>query len=512
MFTSKKIFAFFIFLSIFLHVFPVSAEERKIAVLPFDNLSKDKDFDWVKEAISETLTTKFANAGLPTLERSNMKKVLEEISLSQSSDISDEKTAIKVGQMHGAGILVIGAFQKSGSVCRITARLVDTETGEIIKAVEKTGSFDGASLFKLQDEVAYALIGESEVAGKFKKVQKVNYDVYNQVVEIIKKEYVHDIDLDTSNAPDIEDLINQIDEFSSFQSKKEVEEMKALNSQGLIGIGITIRKDAGTIVVINAIGRSPASRAGIRSGDSIVEINGESTKGMSLIDVVFRIRGTEGTSVTLKILTDEAETRTVSVIREKITFVSVDKSKMLDKRTAYIKMQMFSTTASQELLEELKRLKKKGMRRLILDLRNNSGGMLQAGWDVADIFLNKGRVLARTETRLTQLPFEFKSENKKTISIPVVILINKGTSGTAEIVSAALKDNKRATLMGERTFGIGRMDGYYPLVDGSALRFTIAFYLTPESHVIEKAGVEPDIVCSEKEDDLIKRALEFFSK
>ncbi|MBN1522136.1 MAG: PDZ domain-containing protein [Candidatus Aureabacteria bacterium] len=491
----------------------VLAEEKKVAVLPFENLTRDESLDWLKSAISETLTTKFINAGIPTLERMNIQKILEEIHFTQRKDLADETTAIEAGKLHGAALLVLGAFQRSGDFIRITARFVDTESGEISKAVEETGLIEGLGLFQIQDKVAYSLIREK--GGKIEQKGSVNLidsPVYDQIVRLIKENYIHEIAINTSKAPDVEDLINQLDPYSMHLTKEQYDEVMTETSGSFAGIGVEIQVKEGVLTVVTPIDGTPAFHAGLKSGDRIMQIDGVSTEGMTLPQAVKRLRGEPGTRVTLNIERDnEEKTRIVTLVRSQIKITSVHQPRMLDRRAGYVRLSMFSTITPEELKQTLSALKKKGMKALVLDLRNNPGGLLASSVGVAELFLPKGCMIAKTKSRVKNMQMLFASQKEKYFGGPIAVLINNGTAAGAEILAAALRDNGRAILLGEKTYGKGTISSIYPLEDGSALRLTTTYYITPLGNVFEKAGIVPDIEM-EKDEEILERAVETLKK
>ncbi|MCB1102800.1 MAG: S41 family peptidase, partial [Kiritimatiellae bacterium] len=237
----------------------------------------------------------------------------------------------------------------------------------------------------------------------------------------------------------------------------------------------------------------PGFRAGLLSGDRIVQVDGESTEGLDLQDAVDRLRGEPGTKVVLTIdRPDPEETIEVEIIRADIQVPVVKDTRMLDDRIGYTRIVTFNEQTAALLERELSELSGQGMQALILDLRNNPGGLLNAAIDVADIFLDRREVIVSTQSREDEQTFRARS--RAAYKLPLAILVNGGSASASEIVAGALQDHHRAVLVGEKTFGKGSVQSVLPLKDGSALRLTTARYYTPSNRAIHDKGIEPDIV------------------
>jgi carboxyl-terminal processing protease len=266
---------------------------------------------------------------------------------------------------------------------------------------------------------------------------------------------------------------------------------------------VTIRDDVVTIVA--PLEDTPGSRAGLLAGDQIVAIEGEPTRGLNMQDVIRQLKGEPGTSVTITVHRPETdETRDYTVERAVIPLVSVKDAKVLkDTHIGYVRITQFSDPTAGEFREALEKLVSQEIESLIVDLRNNPGGLLDSAVDICGFFLKPKTLVVSTEGRRPSQKHEFRSGNGyKFPDLPVFILINGGSASAAEIMSGCLRDWKRATLVGEKTFGKGSVQNVIPLPDGSALRLTTAMYYTPTRRRIHKHGIEPDIEVKLTKDEM----------
>lgn len=267
------------------------------------------------------------------------------------------------------------------------------------------------------------------------------------------------------------------------------------------GVGIEIGFRDHQVTVISPISNTPADKVGIKAGDKIVAIDDKPTKGMTLEETVGKIRGDEGTKVVLTIMREgEKEPRKFTLTRERIDVPNVT-SKMLDKEVGYIHLHTFNQDSGTKLRETMDDLKKKGAKGIILDLRYNPGGLLDQSIDVASLFIAKGpivKIVSRSNKVET-----YNASGGADTEIPLVVLINKGSASASEIVAGALKDTKRATLVGEKTFGKGCVQEVVNLSDGSGLVITTNIYYTPKGKSINKKGVKPDVKVKMKSKKLL---------
>jgi carboxyl-terminal processing protease len=270
-------------------------------------------------------------------------------------------------------------------------------------------------------------------------------------------------------------------------------QVETKGSFGGLGIEITIRDNKLTVVA--PIEGTPAYEAGIHPGDWIVKVDGESTKDMSLMDAVKRIRGPRGTEVTLGIMrTGLAEPKYFVLTREIIQIRNIS-SEMVEEGIGYIRIRQFQERTDTELDEILAELRRQGMEALILDLRNNPGGLLDMSIDVADRFLDKGKIIVSTKGRIKNQNKEFTAQTSlENNDYSIVVLVNSGSASASEIVAGAIQDYERGVILGTPTFGKGSVQTVIPLTDGSGLRLTTAYYYTPNGTNIHAKGITPDIM------------------
>jgi len=269
---------------------------------------------------------------------------------------------------------------------------------------------------------------------------------------------------------------------------------------GGLGIKVTVRD--GILIVVSPLADTPAYKAGVLPGDRIIGIDGESTKDFTLDDVVKKLRGTPGTSVTLTIMRDnEDRLKEFKIKRALIKIKSIKDALIIEDGIGYIRIAEFQVRTAPDLDKAVRRLLKKKMKALILDVRNNPGGLLDSAVLVSEKFLKKGDVIVSTKARIKQQNMIFKSEAfRPYLDFPIAVMINRGSASASEIVAGALRDNKRAIIVGQKSFGKGSVQTVIPMNDGSALRLTTSFYYMPSGDIIHEKGVMPDIeVISEVE-------------
>jgi carboxyl-terminal processing protease len=325
-----------------------------------------------------------------------------------------------------------------------------------------------------------------------------NLKVFTEVLSYVEANYVEEVDPNKLVYGAIRGMLRTLDPHSSFMPPDVYREMQ-IETEGRfggLGIEITIRDDI--LTVVSPIEGTPAFRAGIEPGDQIVKVDGESTKDMSLVDAVKKLRGPEGSAVTISVLRkDFAEPKDFTLTRAVIQIKSVRWKKLPDD-IGYIKLRSFQKTTSEELADALHDLDEQHVRALVLDLRNNPGGLLEQAITVSDEFLEPGKLIVYTKGRLAGQNMKGFSKNERAyITQSMVILINEGSASASEIVAGALQDLGRATVMGTQSFGKGSVQTIIPLSDGSGLRLTTAKYFTPKGREIQGKGITPDVVVEE---------------
>ncbi len=298
----------------------------------------------------------------------------------------------------------------------------------------------------------------------------------------------------------IKGMISTLDVHSHFMDLDQFNELQTETSGvfGGIGVEITLRSDILTIVA--PIEKSPAWQQGIRSGDRIIKIEGELTKGKTVDDAIKKIRGPKGTKVRLSIAHEgEDQLVEVEIIRDNIKIQSVD-SYILSDNFGYIRLRNFIESSGRDIGAALEKLEKAAVRGVILDLRGNPGGLLDVSVDIADRFLSGDKLIVYTQGRISSMNRKYASTGGGTFGekVPMIVLVNKGSASASEIVTGALQDNKRAVVMGTQSFGKASVQSIFRLSDGSGLRLTTAYYYTPLGRKIHEKGITPDIISEDK--------------
>jgi carboxyl-terminal processing protease len=300
----------------------------------------------------------------------------------------------------------------------------------------------------------------------------------------------------------IEGMVKSLDGNSAFMPPHEFREMQEETRGSFGGIGIRIGVEDGQVVIVEPMEGTPAAKAGLKQGDRIVKIDGHPTQGMTLQDAVRRMRGPMGSRVVLSIVRrGGVEPEDVSLIRSKIDLKTVE-NQLLDGRIGYVKVRGFHETTLQETEKALNRLTQQKMEGLIVDLRNNPGGLLSQSVKVCNLFVDEGLIVVSTEGRLRNQNSRFMSNGGGQYrQYPLIVLINSGSASGSEIVAGALQDLQKATIIGTKSYGKGSVQTIFPLQDGSGLRLTTAHYFTPGGRNIDHVGIIPDIELSNEGKD-----------
>lgn len=321
---------------------------------------------------------------------------------------------------------------------------------------------------------------------------------FSQVLDLVEQLYVKDVKQGELINGALKGMLQGLDPHSTFMNATEYKEMQENTSGEFFGVGIEISLENGMVVVVTPIEDTPAFRAGLQSGDVILSIDGKATQELSLQEVVSRIRGPRGTEVKLTILHKNAkEPQTVAIVRDAIPLISV-KSKKLEDGFYWVRLTRFSERTTEELKEAIKAAEKEskatgGLKGIVLDLRNNPGGLLDQAVSVSDIFLQKGSIVSiKGRREETERVYMAKAQSGD-IRVPLVVLINAGSASASEIVAGALRDQKRALILGERSFGKGSVQNIIPLSDGAGVKLTVALYYTPNGSSIQAEGIVPDL-------------------
>lgn len=323
-----------------------------------------------------------------------------------------------------------------------------------------------------------------------------NLQIFSDVLDIVKENYVQEVESKELVEGAISGMLRTLDPHSSYLDPDAYKELQVETKGSFGGIGIEITVRDGVLTVVSPLEGTPAYELGIQAGDQILRVDGETTKEMTLMEAVKKMRGPKGTNVVLTIMREEfTKPQDFVITRDTIAIRSV-RSKTLEPGYGYIRLSQFQSSTARDLRKEIAKLEKenKSLKGLILDLRNNPGGLLDQAVKVSDEFLNEG-LIVYTGGRLKSQDMRFEAHmNTKPHSYPIVVLVNEGSASAAEIVAGALQDHKRAVVVGVKTFGKGSVQTVMPLRNGAALRLTTALYYTPNGRSIQAKGIEPDIV------------------
>ncbi len=327
-------------------------------------------------------------------------------------------------------------------------------------------------------------------------------DLFGEVLEKINKEYVDEINQSEGMDSAINGLLQSLDPYSAYMSPEIFNEMQTETSGEFGGLGIEVSMESGVVKVISPIDDTPASRAGIKAGDYIVKINDIQVQGKSLSEAVDLMRGPVGSGIELTIRRrGEKKALTFNIVREVIQIKSV-KADLLEKNIGYIRLTSFNENSGKQIKKEINKFEEnKNVKAYILDLRNNPGGLLSQAIKISDFFLNDGEIVSTKSRKSSENRKWFAKKGDLTNGKTIVVLINYGSASASEIVAGALKDHKRAILLGENSYGKGSVQSIIPLKNDGAIRLTVAKYYLPSGKSISEVGVSPDIEVDEETDD-----------
>tara|TARA_B100001057_G_scaffold391922_1_gene400320 strand:+ start:273 stop:1409 length:1137 start_codon:yes stop_codon:yes gene_type:complete len=341
-----------------------------------------------------------------------------------------------------------------------------------------------------------------------KPIYSAEYDVYKkidlfgEVLEKINKEYVDEINQSESMDSAINGLLQSLDPYSAYMSPEVFNEMQTETSGKFGGLGIEVSMEAGVVKVISPIDDTPAFKAGIKAGDYIVKIDDIQVQGKSLNEAVDLMRGPVGSGIELTVRRrGEKKALTFNIVREIIQIKSV-KTDILKKNIGYIRLTSFNENSGKQIKREIENFEKnKNLSSYILDLRNNPGGLLSQAISISDFFLNNGEIVSTKSRKASENRKWFAKQGDLIDGKTLVVLINYGSASASEIVAGALKDHKRAILLGENSYGKGSVQSIIPLKNDGAIRLTVAKYYLPSGKSISEIGVSPDIEVGEESDD-----------
>ena len=327
-------------------------------------------------------------------------------------------------------------------------------------------------------------------------------DLFGEVLEKINKEYVDEVNPSESMDSAINGLLQSLDPYSAYMSPETFDEMQTETSGKFGGLGIEVSMESGIVKVISPIDDTPASKAGIKAGDYIIKINNIQVQGKSLSEAVDLMRGPVGSPIELTIRRrGEKKALTFNIVREIIQIRSV-KSDLIENNIGYIRLTSFNENSSKQIEKEIKKLEgNENINSYILDLRNNPGGLLSQAIKISDFFLDSGEIVSTKSRKTSENKKWFANKGDITNGKTLIVLINYGSASASEIVAGALKDHKRAIILGENSFGKGSVQSIIPLKNKGAIRLTVAKYYLPSGKSISEVGVLPDIEIDEESDE-----------
>lgn len=359
------------------------------------------------------------------------------------------------------------------------------------------GIFLGATL-----SLCGSVFAEKETpatAAKTDDLQSLPFDELRTFTEVfgrIKQDYVEQVSDKKLLEDAIRGMLSGLDPHSAYLASEEYKELQEGTTGQFGGLGIEVGMENGFVKVVSPIDDTPAQRAGLKSGDLIVRLDDKPVKGMTLADAVKVMRGEPGSDIVLTVIREGEEAPLKFTLTRDIIKVKSVKNKLLEKNYGYLRISSFQSGTGQGLLDAVEELKKENegpLKGLILDLRNNPGGVLNAAVDVSDAFIESG-LIVYTEGRIKNSEMRFNASPDDIIhGAPIVVLINGGSASASEIVAGALQDHKRAIIMGEKSFGKGSVQTILPTSNGAAVKLTTARYFTPSGRSIQAQGIEPDV-------------------
>ena len=327
-------------------------------------------------------------------------------------------------------------------------------------------------------------------------------DLFGEVLEKINKEYVEEVDQSETMDAAINGVLQSLDPYSSYLSPKNLEEMQTETKGEFGGLGIEVGMEAGVVKVISPIDNSPAEREGIKAGDYIVKINNTQVQGKTLNEAVELMRGPVGSTLEITVRRIGLRKSLIFNITREIIQVASVKSEVFDEKIGYIRLTSFNENSDDQIKKEINQFKKnKKIEGYILDLRNNPGGLLGQAIKISDFFLDDGEIVSTKGRKKNENQKWFAREGDIIDGKALVVLINKGSASASEIVAGALKDHKRAILIGNKSYGKGSVQSIIPLKNRGAIRLTISKYYLPSGKSISEVGVIPDITVEEKSED-----------
>tara|TARA_B100000029_G_scaffold148961_1_gene144239 strand:- start:3064 stop:4203 length:1140 start_codon:yes stop_codon:yes gene_type:complete len=327
-------------------------------------------------------------------------------------------------------------------------------------------------------------------------------DLFSEVLDKINKEYVDDIDQSEAMDAAINGVLQSLDPYSAYMSPEVFKNMQTETRGEFGGLGIEVSMEHGVVKVITPMDNSPATRVGVKAGDYIVKINGIQVQGKSLSEAVDLMRGPVGSEIEITVRRRGVKKALTFNIKREIIEIDSVKSEIINDEVGYLRLTAFNENSSNQVRKKINNFKKtKKIKKYILDLRNNPGGLLSQAIKITDFFLDNGEIVSTKSKKKTENRRWFANEGDIINGQTLVVLINYGSASASEIVAGALKDHKRAILVGESTYGKGSVQSILPLENDGAIRLTVSKYYLPSGTSISEVGVEPDIEIAENSDD-----------
>ena len=329
-------------------------------------------------------------------------------------------------------------------------------------------------------------------------------DLFSEVLDKINKEYVDEVNQGKAMDAAINGVLQSLDPYSAYMSPETFSNMQIETTGEFGGLGIEVGMEAGVVKVISPIDNTPASRAGIKAGDYIVKINETQVQGKSLTEAVELMRGPVGTDIEITVRRIGKKKAIIFNITREIIEIKSVKSKILDDKIGYLRLSSFNENSSEQIKNKIKEIKKdKKIKGYILDLRNNPGGLLSQAIRISDFFLDYGEIVSTKGRKSSENKKWFSKKGDLIDGKTLIVLINYGSASASEIVAGALKEHKRAILIGENSYGKGSVQSIIPLKNKGAIRLTISKYYLPSGESISEVGVTPDIEIEESSDSFV---------
>ena len=326
-------------------------------------------------------------------------------------------------------------------------------------------------------------------------------DLFGEVLEKINNEYVDEVDQSKSMDAAINGLLQSLDPYSAYMTPESFEGMQTETSGEFGGLGIEVGMEAGVVKVISPIDNTPASKAGLKAGDYIVKIDNVQVQGKTLMEAVDLMRGPVGSSIEITVRRRDVKKAIIFNITREVIQVQSVKSELINNNIGYIRLTSFNENSSEQIKKKIDKLKKNiDLKGYILDLRNNPGGLLSQAIKISDFFLDNGEIVSTKSRKASENRKWFANKGDLIGGKTLVVLINYGSASASEIVAGALKDHKRAIVLGENSFGKGSVQSIIPLKNKGAIRLTVAKYYLPSGKSISEVGVSPDIEINEEGD------------